>query len=147
MCRLFGRAIMSSGIAIVSSLPSPPFHLPSIATLSSSGNTNRALAIHAVDRSHQGASDSSVLYIPATPLTEANASYLATQRAHFLQGIPAPDFPGGVGEEGHVGHAGLEELHRESVMARRAMGMERWEVEGSEAQMRVLERANEILGF
>jgi len=52
-----------------------------------------------------------------------------------------------VGEEGHVGHAGLEELHRESVMARRAMGMERWEVEGSEAQMRVLERANEILGF
>lgn len=126
---------------IVSSLPSP-----SIAALSSSANPNSDLAIHAVDKSHQGVSDSSVLYIPATPLTEANARYLATQRAHFLQGIPPPDFPGGVGEAGHVGCAGLEELDGESVVARRAMGVERWEVEGSEAQRRVLERANGILG-
>lgn len=42
--------------------------------------------IHAVDRRHQGNEHSSVLYIPACPLTEANARFLARQREAFLQG-------------------------------------------------------------
>lgn len=54
--------------------------------------------IHAVDKVHAGKSDSSVLYIPACPLTEANARYLVRQRECFLKGLPSPDFPGGLGE-------------------------------------------------
>ena len=43
-------------------------------------------AIHAVDKTHAGAADSSVMYIPACPLTENNAKYLVRQREAFLQG-------------------------------------------------------------
>ena len=42
--------------------------------------------VHAVDRVHAGKSDSSVLYIPACPLTEVNAQYLTRQREAFWQG-------------------------------------------------------------
>jgi hypothetical protein len=42
--------------------------------------------IHAVDKNHNGTGDSTVLYIPATPLTEQNAEYLARQRTNFVQG-------------------------------------------------------------
>lgn len=42
--------------------------------------------IHAVDKTHAGKSDSSVLYIPACPLTERNAEYLVRQRDCFLRG-------------------------------------------------------------
>ncbi|KAI4286397.1 MAG: hypothetical protein L6R35_004352, partial [Caloplaca aegaea] len=41
--------------------------------------------IHAVDSIHTGTSDSSVLYIPACPLTVANADYLARQRETFAE--------------------------------------------------------------
>ena len=44
--------------------------------------------IHAVDKIHTGKSDSSVLYIPACPLTERNAEYLVRQRDCFLRGKP-----------------------------------------------------------
>lgn len=43
-------------------------------------------AIHAVDKTHAGVADSSVMYIPACPLTETNARYLVRQREAFLQG-------------------------------------------------------------
>lgn len=56
--------------------------------------------IHAVEKVHAGASDSSVLYIPVVPLTTHNAEYLARQRDTLQESIPAPDFPGGVGEAG-----------------------------------------------
>ena len=36
--------------------------------------------IHAVDKTHAGKADSSVLYIPACPMTEDNANYLVRQR-------------------------------------------------------------------
>jgi hypothetical protein len=39
-------------------------------------------------------SPSVVLYIPACPLTQTNALYLARQRRSFLLGQPAPDFMG-----------------------------------------------------
>ncbi|KAI1501154.1 hypothetical protein F5X99DRAFT_209921 [Biscogniauxia marginata] len=61
--------------------------------------------VHATDRVHLGAGtgrvagsasipagDASVLYIPACPLTQTNALYLARQRRAFLRGLPAPDF-------------------------------------------------------
>lgn len=44
------------------------------------------LAIHAVDKIHAGKSDSSVMYIPACPLTDTNAEYLKRQRETFFKG-------------------------------------------------------------
>lgn len=61
--------------------------------------------IHAVDKTHAGKGDSSVLYIPVCPTTKSNLDYMRQQRDYFLQGVPAPDFPGGVGESSHVGRA------------------------------------------
>lgn len=60
-------------------------------------------SLHAVDKIHTGKGDSSVLYIPACPLTETNAEYLVRQREAFLNGTPGPDFPGGIGESEHTG--------------------------------------------
>ena len=106
-------------------------------------------SIHAVDKLHAGQSDSSVLYIPACPLTETNAEYLARQREAFLDGTPGPDFPGGVGESGHVGRMGRSNV----VMAggregERAMGLARWGVDGGapEGVREVVKRSNEIVG-
>ncbi|KAJ7716503.1 hypothetical protein B0H14DRAFT_3522263 [Mycena olivaceomarginata] len=42
---------------------------------------------------HTGAEDSAVMYIPAVPLTPANARYVEQQKEHFLKGVPLPDFP------------------------------------------------------
>lgn len=81
-------------------------------------------SIHAVDKIHAGESDSSVLYIPACPLTEANARYLARQREAFLEGTPGPDFPGGVGESEHVGRMEKKDLsYFGGVEGERAMGL------------------------
>ena len=46
--------------------------------------------MHAVDKTHAGKDDSSVMYIPACPLTEANAENLARQREAFLEGTSPP---------------------------------------------------------
>ncbi|TFK74767.1 DUF1479-domain-containing protein [Pluteus cervinus] len=66
--------------------------------------------VHAVEAQHKGLSDSSVLYIPAVPLTLHNAVYLRDQRINFLSGLPAPDFPGGEGESKFVGRATAEDV-------------------------------------
>ncbi|GME36780.1 uncharacterized protein LTHEOB_7594 [Neofusicoccum parvum] len=107
--------------------------------------------IHAVDQTHAGRADSSVLYIPACPLTPANAAFLARQRDCFRQGVPSPDFGGGAGESAHVGRPTEADV---AAMAgaegRRALGLERWEVEAgglSPGERDVLTRANKVLGF
>lgn len=50
--------------------------------------------------------NSTMLYLPAVPLTQTNALYLARQRKAFLLGHPGPDFGGGgsrgSGESDHV---------------------------------------------
>ena len=66
--------------------------------------------IHAVDHIHAGSSESSVLYIPACPLTKLNAEFLARQRKAFLEGTPGPDFPGGEGESRHVGRSTVDDV-------------------------------------
>ena len=48
------------------------------------------IAIHAVDKMHNGKGDASVMYIPACPLTEANAEYLVRQREAFAEGKISP---------------------------------------------------------
>ena len=107
--------------------------------------------IHSVDKTHAGKSDSSVLYIPACPMTEDNAKYLARQRENFVNGTPSPDFGGGVGESQHVGRikaeAMLELVGEEGC---RAMGLQEWDSDAAgltPGQRVILDRANKILGF
>lgn len=107
--------------------------------------------IHSVDKIHAGKTDSSVLYIPACPLTEGNAQCLKRQRDAFIAGIPGPDFPGGVGESQHLGrwHArDCEEHFRAEGVA--AFALEPWDSEETgltAGQKVVIDRANKILEF
>ncbi|PWW80900.1 DUF1479-domain-containing protein [Tuber magnatum] len=55
--------------------------------------------IHAVDRVHRGASDSSVMYIPAVPWTVENQAYVERQKGAERRGVSPEDFPVGVGVE------------------------------------------------
>ncbi|KAF2798968.1 DUF1479-domain-containing protein [Melanomma pulvis-pyrius CBS 109.77] len=107
--------------------------------------------IHSVDKTHAGKSDSSVLYIPACPLTEDNAKYLARQRETFINGTPSPDFGGGVGESEHVGRIRVEDMEKlVSDEGSRAMGLKEWDsdAEGlTPGEREVLDRANKALGF
>lgn len=69
--------------------------------------------IHAVDPVHEGKTDSSVFYIPSSPLCNANIEYCLYQREAFLKGLVAPDFPGfpsEIGEQKHVGRATFDDV-------------------------------------
>ncbi|KAL7275504.1 hypothetical protein RUND412_001562 [Rhizina undulata] len=79
--------------------------------------------IHAVDPEHRGVGDSSVMYIPATPLCKLNAEYLVSQREAFARSTPPPDFPGagGAGEAGFVGRATEKDIV--GVDGKRAFGL------------------------
>ncbi|KAM3074556.1 hypothetical protein ACMFMG_007986 [Clarireedia jacksonii] len=106
--------------------------------------------IHAVDPTHAGTTDSSVLYIPACPLTPINAEALARQRATFLSGVPGPDFPGGKGESEHIGRPGPDQMMKwvgEEGM--RAMGLMPFEAgeKDSEGAREVVAVGNGVLGF
>ena len=107
--------------------------------------------IHAVDKMHAGESDSSVMYIPSCPLTEANAEYLVRQRETFAEGTPAPDYPSGIGESSHVGRLELDfVMQNTSLEAQQAMGLAKYDTEQKGLPMReraVLEAANKLLGF
>lgn len=107
--------------------------------------------IHAVDKTHGGKSDSSVMYIPACPLTEGNAEGLLRQRETFMAGTPSPDFGGGVGESEHIGRVKVEEMEDlVGIEGCRSAGLRRWDVNEpglTEGQREVLDRANKILGF
>ncbi|KAI3611953.1 duf1479 domain protein [Moniliophthora roreri] len=94
--------------------------------------------IHAVENVHRGKGDSSVMYIPATPLTTYNAHYLRHQRENFVAGKPAPDFPGGEGESKMTGRG--KENHIITRLGRQAYGFEPFD-----AQSPFLEKANGIL--
>ena len=110
--------------------------------------------IHAVDKTHTGNSDSSVLYIPVCPLTQENADFLGRQRDTFLKGTPSPDFGGGEGESQHVGRLGIENLGNIGSLrgadGLRSMGLEMWDAEAAgltNGQRTVMNLANKELGF
>lgn len=107
--------------------------------------------IHAVDKIHAGKSDSSVMYIPACPLTVHNATFLAKQRATFLEGTPCPDFGGGVGESEHVGRPGVKDVEKVNEdEGMQAFGLKAWNSDAaglSAGQREVMDRANKILDF
>ncbi|KAF5363227.1 hypothetical protein D9758_008386 [Tetrapyrgos nigripes] len=98
--------------------------------------------VHAVESQHEGKGDSSVLYIPAVPLTTYNANYLRHQRNNFVSGHPAPDFPGGVGESNNTGRGSRNDIKTRDGL--QAFGFEPFEVKGSD-NPGFVEKANAIL--
>ncbi|KAL8710130.1 MAG: hypothetical protein Q9220_005213 [cf. Caloplaca sp. 1 TL-2023] len=107
--------------------------------------------IHAVDKVHQGKYDSSVMYIPACPLTESNAEYLSKQRETFAEGTSAPDFPSGLGEAQHRGRLTPEYVMKNiSLEAQQAMGLAAYDTEQKgipKGELAMLRKANYVLGF
>jgi Protein of unknown function (DUF1479) len=97
-------------------------------------------AIHAVESVHEGKNQAIVMYIPSVPLCDMNVDYIRAQREAFLEGIPPPDFPGGIGESKHVGKGQGCEIKGNT--ARAAFGLERFQGEED-----IIKRANTILGF
>ncbi|KAI5310906.1 hypothetical protein KEM55_002373 [Ascosphaera atra] len=104
--------------------------------------------LHSVDKEHKGKGDSSVMYIPATPLCEMNAQYLKRQREAALALSPAPDFPG-AGGPGEAGFEGAVDWNKVSEDGLQAMGLgtKPWQVkEGMSAgEKRAIEKANKLL--
>lgn len=90
-----------------------------------------------------------LLYIPACPLTHTNALFLARQRKAFLLGFPGPDFAGGGGESFHMGRPGVQEVNEAGgEAALRATGLLAWDEDDAmegEAERLVLATANGIL--
>lgn len=90
-----------------------------------------------------------LLYVPACPLTQTNALFLARQRKAFLLGFPGPDFAGGGGESFHMGRPGVQEVNEAGgEAALRATGLLAWDEDdatGGEAERLVLAAANGIL--
>jgi Protein of unknown function (DUF1479). len=106
--------------------------------------------IHAVNKKHNGASDSSVLYIPVCPTTEGNARYVARQLEALRQGTPSPDFPGGEGESRHVARGTVEYAQKCcDTLGLQAMGLNKLvPVQGdSPGGAEAVRKANEVLGW
>ncbi|KND92620.1 Uncharacterized protein YbiU, partial [Tolypocladium ophioglossoides CBS 100239] len=102
----------------------------------------------------RGVDDVSMLvYIPAAPLTQTNALYLARQRKAFQRGHPGPDFDssgrGVVAEDPDLRPGETEIARVGGSAALRAMGLAPWEVAGAMAgpssEAAVVRLANLIL--
>lgn len=124
----------SSPIFSRSPSPSSPTWSSSPATPSSTTHSSTATTL---------------LYIPACPLTQTNALFLARQRKAFLLGFPGPDFAGGGGESFHMGRPGVQEVNEAGgEAALRATGLLAWDEDDAtegEAERLVLATANGIL--
>lgn len=84
------------------------------------------------------------------PTTEENAKYVARQRSAFLEGTPAPDFPGGVGESQHDGRPTAEYLKSVSTpTGLQACGLSKLaSIEGeTPGGLEAVRQANAVLGF
>lgn len=92
-----------------------------------------------------------MICLPACPLTQSNALYLAQQRKAFLLGNPGPDFAGGgsgLGEGHHVGRPGVQDVSDGGGEdGLRAMGLYPWVEEEAETEMErgAMSMANRIL--
>lgn len=108
-------------------------------------------AVYALDRrSRPDLPRAAAMYLPACPLTQTNALYLARQRKAFLLGHPGPDFGGGgvFGEAARAGSAGVREVGEAGgVDGLQAMGLLPWDEDDAEDlhEQQVVEMANRIL--
>ncbi|KAL2023661.1 hypothetical protein VTK56DRAFT_1818 [Thermocarpiscus australiensis] len=92
--------------------------------------------------------EAAYMYLPACPLTQTNALYLARQRKAFLLGHPGPDFGGGRGESTYLGRPGVQDVNDAGGDdGLRALGLLPWDEEeaGSDDEREVLAMANGIL--
>ncbi|KAE9380703.1 DUF1479-domain-containing protein [Stipitochalara longipes BDJ] len=107
--------------------------------------------VHKVEEAHEGASDSSVAYIPVVPLTSYNIANLVEQRKAFLAGVPPPDMVSLEGEEEEKEHD--ERGRPEDILTlegKRIMGLAPFDVEEkgiTPGQFAIRSLANEILGL
>ncbi|KAF7502225.1 hypothetical protein GJ744_006430 [Endocarpon pusillum] len=103
--------------------------------------------IHSVDKEHKGKGDSSVLYIPACPMTRPNVEFLTRQRQAAVAYSPPPDFPG-AGGEGELGFEGAVDWNKLPSDGLRAMGLgsQKWHIKDnmSKGERKVVEEANRI---
>ncbi|KAF4976962.1 hypothetical protein FZEAL_6432 [Fusarium zealandicum] len=107
-------------------------------------------AVYALDRRcRPDLPTTAILYLPACPLTQTNALYLAHQRKAFLLGESGPDFGGAPASDVSVGG---EEAVREvgeagGLDGMRAMGLLPWDEDEAldDHEQAVLEMANGIL--
>ncbi|KAL4792988.1 hypothetical protein BDV19DRAFT_380464 [Aspergillus venezuelensis] len=102
-------------------------------------------SLHSVDKEHRGKGDSSVLYIPATPMCDMNVDYLLKQREAALAYSPPWDFPG-AGGPGEIGFKGALDWNSVSPEGQRAMGLGelQWEIteDMTEGEKQAVEKAN-----
>ncbi|KAF2964074.1 hypothetical protein GQX73_g9501 [Xylaria multiplex] len=118
-----------------SSLFSPISSSGGYTSLSSSSSPFAPLHAHTAPAyPPNAASDTTLLYIPACPLTQTNALYLSRQRRAFLLGLAAPDFfeaggiNGATGERDHTGRAGVQDVaDAGGEEGLRSMGLTPWE--------------------
>ncbi|CEJ60460.1 Putative DUF1479 domain protein (AFU_orthologue; AFUA_5G09280) [Penicillium brasilianum] len=101
--------------------------------------------LHSVDKEHRGKSDSSVLYIPATPLCDMNIEYLLKQRQAAIDFSPPWDFPG-AGGPGEFGFKGAMDWSSLDAEGQRALGLGNtpWKIteDMSEGEKEALRSAN-----
>ncbi|KAM6502854.1 Protein of unknown function (DUF1479) domain containing protein [Amanita muscaria] len=109
------------------------------------GSVRHCDVIQAVEGQHRRTSDSSVLNIPAVPLTVDNAHFMRQQRENFEAGLPPPDFPGGKGESECVGRAKGEDVKR--TEARRVLGLDPFVSASLGENAKMIKLANEALRF
>ncbi|KAI0438037.1 DUF1479-domain-containing protein [Xylaria telfairii] len=110
----FSSSSSSSGFPSLSSSPSYAHrHSHSHSRSSARSSIGTTPMAHRPHPRH-AASDATVLYIPACPLTQTNALYLARQRRAFLLGLAAPDFSeagsASSGERDHAGRSGVQDV-------------------------------------
>jgi hypothetical protein len=103
--------------------------------------------IHSVDKEHRGKTDSSVLYIPACPMTQPNVEFLLRQRQAAVAYSPPPDFPG-AGGTGELGFKGAIDWNSLPPNGLRAMGLgsQKWDITKnmSEGERKVVGDANRM---
>ncbi|KAL3457194.1 hypothetical protein BJX64DRAFT_280788 [Aspergillus heterothallicus] len=102
-------------------------------------------SLHSVDKEHRGKGDSSVLYIPATPMCDMNVEYLLKQRQAALDYSPPWDFPG-AGGPGEMGFKGALDWSSVNQQGQQAMGMgeQAWKITDNmtEGERKVVDAAN-----
>ncbi|KAI8069484.1 DUF1479-domain-containing protein [Gongronella butleri] len=103
--------------------------------------------VHAVEPKNNMDHDSSVLYIPSTPMCRRNSLFLKQQRDHFERGLTPPDFPDNNCEETLADRATPETM---DTPQRQSMGFARFDDDDAaltDGQKKAQQQHNEILGL
>lgn len=80
--------------------------------------------VHAVEDTHTGSDESSVVYIGSAPLCKRNKAFLELQKPTFLQGLSSPDFAKENREVNYTNRASLADL---SDLGKKQMGFLPWD--------------------